>query len=939
MTSIVDDPPTTSTVTSRSTTISRADAVPFVVRLAGLPASVALAFRSDRCREEMENIQHLSQELASLRAEATDKLFSAVPEVPHGMRRSMLAVKRDCFNGREIRHRVTTSLEHLRPWIGDVVERVVEHEERLAAFEEKFEGTYAEARDQVRELLLHLGEDRELSRGLTLASRDLIENYRRLAKKSYALYGRKERSAERSLARYVIRAAVKLSPYSTLTRLGLGAAVPQASRRFHLLSRPWKERSLVRLKSYLPNQWEALLLRIPQIREELRIDLNDTLEDLGEGQHRLLRPLILQWNEESEDFEFVRSSLVKVRLGGPLIDWLKEQLSGGPARYAALSTRASADFGAKREEVASLLEQFLDIGVLKLLPPWPTYEPYPERRILEFLETSPAASFVALDPARQLLRRLVEVEEGYATADSPAASIHEIEHLAPEIFVALKKVLSPSSELTMETGRQDIYEDVLMHLPPDASHSVGGEILHMSRAIAEELFEAGDLLWRVRGLYERRHECLHGFWHAARELWPAGTRVPCLRFFAALEDTWKLYVGHLVNGGEGLFNPYDLASVRELGALRTSVVAKLVRTLEARNDGYHLSAAGLRSLLAHIPATYQAPIGPCLMVQPADPAGELWVAHRLSDGSGRSSSRFSTLMHEPLRDWFTGHFTARSLLEVEGESTELLDLLFTQLTTVNRHWPQTHRVLETPGETANLPAHRVVRPADLFVEIGKNSGELRMRDRDGRRYLPCFLSALHAAWIPTFIKFLTVFGIDTRGRLDIPAPIEREGSIERRPRLTVGRLVFRRERWIVPVGQIPRSAESEAAAFAAVWKWRSAVSLPERIFWIEHLRPKVRGVKLYKPQFVDFNSPTLVALFLAGLEGRPDGEFITFEEVLPTPEAFPKDDSGEGWGTEFTLEGIAFQKPSCGSEPQNVASPHGEVSPEGNLYNWKESVE
>lgn len=924
MISIVDDQ-WTAKATSRSTTTSSTDAVPFIVRLAGLPASVALAFRSDRCREEMENIQRLSQELASLRSEAIDKLFLAVPEVPPEMRQSLLAIKRDCFNGREIRHRAPESLERLHGWVGDVVARVVAHEKHLAEHKEKFEAIYAEARDQVRELLLHLGENRELRRGLTLASRDLIENYRRLAKTSYALYGRKERSAERSMARYVIRTVVKLSPYSTLTRLGVGATVPQASRGLHLLSRPWKQRSLVRLKSYLPNQWEALLLRIPRIREELQVDLNDTLEDLGDGQHRLLRPSMLQWNEESQDFEFVRPSLVKVRLRGPLVSWLKERLSGGPARYTELCTQASVEFNAKEEEVGSLFENFLDIGVLKLLPPWPTYEPYPERRILEFLEISPTTSFAALDRVRQVLRRLVELQEGYATANDPAASIHEIEHLASEVFIALQKVLSPNSKLSLERGRQDIYEDVLMYHPPEAHHAMGGEILHISRAMTDELFEAGDLLWRLRGLYERRHECLHAFWHAARELWPAGTQVPCLRFFASLEDTWKLYVDHLVNGGEGLFNPYDLASVRELGALRTSIVDELVRALEPSNDGYYLPTANLRCLVARIPIAYQAPVAPCLIVQPADPAGEFWVAHRLGDGSGRFSSRFSALMHDPLREWFTSHFTAHSLLKVEGESTELLDLLFTQLTTVNRHWPQTHKVLEAPGETADLPAHRVVKPADLFVELGENSGELRIRDRDGGRYLPCFLSALHTAWIPTFIKFLSVFGIDTRGRLDIPAPIERKGSIERRPRLTVGCLVFRRERWIVPVDQIPRPAGSEAAAFAAVWNWRRAMGLPERVFWIERLRPKVEGIQHYKPQFVDFNSPTLVALLLAGLEGRPEGELTTLEEALPTPEAFPKDDSGECWGTELTLEGIAFQKPSCGREPQDIASMYGKA--------------
>jgi hypothetical protein len=884
------------------------EVVPFIVRIAGLPASVAFAFRSERCREEMEEIQSLSQTLAVLRSEATDKLFEVLPEVPAAIRPCLLALKRDCFNGREIRHQNPASLELLQLWIGDLAVQIVKHEEQLAVLKERFERTYAEARDGVRELLLRLEENRELRRGLTLASRDLVASHQRLASKSYASYRRKERGLERSLARYVIRAAVKLSPYSTLTKLGLGAAVPQAARRICLSRGSWESQSLVRLKSYIPDQWTALLLRIPRVREGLRVALNDTLEDLGEGRYRLIRPWMLQWNKESRDLEFVKTSLAKVRLRGPLVDLLKERLGEGPVRYGELCRLVASSFGAQLEDVTSLLDQFLDIGALKLLAPWPTYEPYPEERILEFLEALPVDSFADLDLARELLRRLVETQKWYASSDDFDASIQEIERLSLEIFAALKRTICQSSGLTMEKGRQDLYEDVLMHLPSGSHHSVNGAILHLGREQAEELLSSGDLLWRVRGLYERRHECLHAFWHVARKSWPIGARIPFLQFFSALEDTWKLYVEHLVNQGSELFNPYTLAPTRDLGVMRASVVDEIVRTLEPQNEGYRLSEASLRNLLGRIPARYQAPVGACLVVQPADPTGEIWVAHRFADGNGHLSSRFNALMRQPLRDWFTSHLSARSSLTIDGEPAELLDLLFTQLTTVNRHWPQTEKVLEIPGESADLPSNRVMKLSDLFIEIGEHDGDLRVRDRNGFRYLPCFLSALHRAWIPTLVKFLMVLGIDSRGGLNISAPIARVGGIECWPRLTIGRLVFRRKRWIIPLRKIPRGVRKDASAFAAVWIWWRATGLPERVFWIEGLRPRTEGLELFKPQFVDFNSPTLISLFLDGIDGLPEEGLVTFEEALPAPEAFPLDDAGEGWGTELLLEDIAFSK-------------------------------
>ena len=894
---------------SQGTPTDKALAVPFVARIAGLPASVALAFRSDRCKDALDLIRSIAQDLADLRVQAVAKLFSAVPEVSPSIRRSVLAVRRDCFNGREIRYRDPALIASLAPWVGEVLSAIVSCEELLAERIGEFEASYKEARERIRLLLLQLVELPEFRRGLTLASPDLIENQQLLAMRNYPHYGRRERSLEHSLARYAIRAAVKLSPYSTLTKLGLGVAVRQDSRRVSLLAKPWQQRSLVRLKSYLPEQWVAILLRLPQIRKELLVEINDTLEDLGGGRHQLLRPWMLQWSEAKQDLVFIKSSLVRVRLVGPLVDWLKKRLAGSRILYSEINGKAASDLGATQEDIGSLLEKFIDIGVLKLLPPWPTYEPYPEQRILNFLESSPVAALVELESVRSLLGRLVEVQNGYVAADSPAASIREINSLAHEVFDAIKKAVSPSSDLKIEQGRQDIYEDVLMHVQPGSGHSIGGEIVHVGRALADEILEAGNLLWRIRGLYERRHECLHAFWHSARELWPIGSRVPCLRFFASLEGTWQLYVNHLVHAPDVIFNPDNIEVLRSLGSLRESVVRDLVLSLDARGDGYDLPLSSLRGVLSRIPTLYQAPLGPCLMVQPADPDGHLWVTHRLADGSGRFSSRFSALMPEPLCNWFTGHFTTRSAIAVSGESADLLDLLYTHLTTVNRHWPQTRKVLETPGETADLPAHRVVRPADLFIEIGDSHGDLRLRGKDGRRYLPCFLSALHAAWVPTFVKFLSIFGIDTRGRLNIPAPVKLNGTIEVQPRLTVGSLVFRRRRWIVPVGGIPRYATSDSTAFAEIWNWRCRAGLPERLFWIERLRPKVEGIAMFKPQFVDFTSPTLVSLFLAGLEKRSEEDLVTFEEALPVPEDFPKDEDGEGWGTELTLESIAFQDP------------------------------
>ena len=94
---------------------------PLIVRIAGLPAPVMVAFSSQACSAALRDAAQLRYELHRCRAEMVDRLHAAIPGSPPSLRQLLLTVKRDCFNGREIGR--IGSRPTGRPWSGSSVLR------------------------------------------------------------------------------------------------------------------------------------------------------------------------------------------------------------------------------------------------------------------------------------------------------------------------------------------------------------------------------------------------------------------------------------------------------------------------------------------------------------------------------------------------------------------------------------------------------------------------------------------------------------------------------------------------------------------------------------------------------------------------------------------------------------------------------------------------
>jgi len=882
---------------------ARARGVPVIVRVSGLPVSAVVALRGERAMTAVARLDELDAEMAALREQTAARIFTVLSETDPESRRHLLKLKRDCFNGRPLRnHRQGAHWASLRAWLGpDLGDRLAATEDALNAAREQFRRRYFEDRDRAREHLRSLTRHAELMRGVALASPGLTEHLERLHACDVQHYQRREHKVAHSLLRYVTRAAVKLSPYSTLSKVGLGVigggAAGGAAVQF--LAGERSERSLVRVKRYLLDQCCRLLFYHPAVRDQLAVCLNDTVEQIGDARYRFLRPMVLEPDPETGELRHAQPSIVQVRLRGPLIDWTREALAGDHVTYAAARELATRTFGADRNEVQAILDQLLGIGFLRLIPPWPSYEPHLEPRLLQFLRSIDAGG--ALDEVIATLAQLVAIQDGFARSTDPLRAVREMDRTVSLLFERIKVATRPDSALRFEKAEQNYYEDVLVH---SRDRAPTGEVVRMDHAVAEDLSRTGELLWRLCHLYEPEHEFRHALYHFMSERWPGRDRVPFLELFAAVQPLLENYLAYLAVPANRAqpFDPFALDEIAALARLRQELDRAFHALYVEDDHGVRIPIDALRALAGRVPERYRPPVPPCLFVQPADAAGQSWVVNRFFESTGRFSARYTAAMEPDMRAAAVDHLERRGRLTVDGGEVELLDMLFTRSNTVSLHWPQTPKLLMVPGEHAELDGERCRRLRDLAVTFDHERRQCELRDGHGQRYLPCFLSPQQPEVLPSLHKMLSLFGILPRGGLQIGRTAQVNDGVLVYPRLSLGRLVILRKRWLVPLDRRPLRGQREDDDFLAVQRWRRRHAIPMQCYLIEAVSPEHSKRPVYKPQYIDFGAPELVTLFLASLAAAE--EPITLEEALPVPDQFPADGSGVRRGVELIIESL-----------------------------------
>ncbi|MFG3254754.1 lantibiotic dehydratase [Streptomyces sp. NPDC048172] len=908
----------------------------FMLRVAGLPAVALAPLRAPRAAERADEALELERRLAELAPGAGDALAKAVADTGTGEgdtrgRRRLLALRRDIHNGRAPGDPDPDALlDTLSPALAAPVRAWLGARRRLGdTLSEADSSLAAELRD-ARAHLRTLAEDPALRAGLQAASPSLdaaLPAY--VGTGDTPPRGKSARKAERALVSYVQRAAVKTSPFSTLTAVTYGRFGPPEP---YEPSEPYEPEAPVGLTG------DGGLRLVTRARPSL-IAVHELLAAARENPAASalsVRP-VGGLRREDGRLRYVRrryrsSPPGDLTLAAPGV--LEEsvcQLSAGPVLTEVLALLEKEDrltldalaahlhavdpADRPREQLDAYLARLVELGLL----------------------TFPALALDIhhADPVTDLAARLradtpdTSGTPGTPDAPGPSPLADTLDRLAAHAAAfplapreerarAVRAMRAESAEAQRALGRAEpvvprtaVYEDAVP----------AGRVATASTAAWEEgplpalrrfarVLPAFDLLLSDRLVARGRFRTLYG---------PGGTCEDVAGFAQDLHTTCGEWLtgsggglGRLARDGtyEPRPNPYGLPEVEALDAAHRAFATALQQGqqgLPARGHELVLDDAVLDRVAALLPHdTGALPRSHSFYLQwapsPASHEGGLAVLNWAYTGMGQPLARFARSFGAGAETELCGAVRRRHARMLPpdavfadlsgGYDTSNLSLR-PALAPYRLTCPGEPEFNASDGTGDGGHAPAPLPFSDLFLVDDEESGVLQLRSRRlGKRVIPLYLGGLIPMALPRVQRTLLALSPAAMPLSDVWACLAEPPR--HRPRVRVGNLVLARRSWRFGRGELPPAthAPDTARGFLDRRRWWRRAGLPPRAV--------VRAGPRDKPLPVDADSPLSLALCDHALA---PGEFdAVFTEMLPDTCRLPLRVGGSAYVSELCVE-------------------------------------
>ncbi|MEQ9441163.1 MAG: lantibiotic dehydratase [Cyclobacteriaceae bacterium] len=361
---------------------------------------------------------------------------------------------------------------------------------------------------------------------------------------------------------------------------------------------------------------------------------------------------------------------------------------------------------------------------------------------------------------------------------------------------------------------------------------------------------------------------------------------------------------------EGLLSPPELEQQRGLIRQWNQVFAEHLKASgKLSQDTVHLTYEDIQAVntalkISNAPATANSYGAFVQFYQENDRKGTAalkGVVNALFPGYGRMISRFLHILpyevSEDVRSWNQ---------QLEEESSLLIEDCDASYFNANLHPPLLPQEVRMPGGHNSLPASRQIPITDFVIRYDAEEDVLHLvHQPSGKRAYVLDLGFQGQQGRSPLFQLLEKF---TKAEYRYTRPIEQvvnhvcsppeqaQKSIRVYPRIMYEQqLVLQRKTWLVPFPQLPvrRAEQTDADYYFRINHWRQAQGMPADVFVT--LNPNRKGggrlpqksvSKLgrddYKPQYISFANPLLVALLEKLLVKEP--EMLVFVEMYPREE-------------------------------------------------------
>ncbi|WP_162452871.1 lantibiotic dehydratase [Phytoactinopolyspora mesophila] len=814
----------------------------YLVRVAGQPAGSVAALRTENAVEWAERVFELEAARDTTAADLCARLeeLIATTGAADPGRVGLINLRRDVFNARRPRAGTVAKADPLLPpdtkvLFDEWTATVATLRETLDAGGEILGADITAARERARAAVA--GDD--LRSAVLLQSEVLEKNMdryvdaKRAGKK--AKLDKHGRQVERTLLELLYRAALKTSPFSTLTSVGMGRFSSQTDR-----VRPepasLRQHPTVRLNVAVLARLAAVILADPELRSSLHVTLAPGASAEGDAMRYVRRrtsagadpDAVVAIDSVHEDLFFLPS--------GPALDDVVGFTRERRPRLSELAGQITAASATRTpQEVDQLLGHLLRLGFL--LAPDLQIDLRAADPAVPFVESLRAQPHPVLRDVGAQLAEVQALVERYPriTARQRRDVLTSIRDLVTECFagVGATPALVP---------RTVIYEDTV----------IAGDGLDVSRdtwdaSILPDLADVARIL-PAFDLNLPRRLTATGFFRAR---YGAGGRCDdVVRFCHEFQrDFFSPYTQRAMRRRqfdddnafvpqENWFKLPDIAAVDEAREA-ASLHLRDLQASSGATDEIRLGPEFVDAVTRHLPpdervaqpwsffvqlATGESGPEPGRLVLNQAYAGMTLMFSRFAHSLDAAGVGASELIREVLDDYAPD---GAVLAELRGGY---------ETTNLNVHPGVTRYEIVCPGDASTRPPDELISLEDLALVHDAETDRLTLvSDRLGCEVIPIYLGFLMPMALPEVQQVLMCLSPTGMAQIDLWAgtgePVPAEG-ITMYPRLLLGELVLQRRMWKLSTDAFPfrDPQRSEAEHFLELHRWRRRHGLPERLF-------------------------------------------------------------------------------------------------------------
>lgn len=806
-----------------------------IARFGAVPTRAIRDLRTPELLELLHVLHGLDQEIIGRRETISAILHATVGRIdPRDGRNRVLSTRRDLYNERRLAPDRSEWLHGLL----DANDRaaVAEYEELLSARQaatERAKAVYPLALRTGRRALQRAVGHPSFRNGVVLSSSSLFGNIARYQRNDPDRISARDEQIERGILRYLTRAAMKATPFSTFCSIVSGSL--RATSRtvetspFVLSGRVASQRSHLRLnKSLYSILWSALRSK-PQLRRALVLAPNPTLA-----------ATTAQWTflTDAGDREIFRRVT-----RNEAIDLVHTVARAGRVTFGQLVSELvrDPDIDTSEEEATAYVNSLVNVGFLRFASPVPEQEVDWDRAFCGVLQSSDD------DSARQvvdLLRDLrQEVDDAQqADAERRASIFDRMRAKVAEVSASLVLPALPRSDaLVYEDASSDGSIDVLV----DRSLERGLEVLTEVIGLTLPVAHPRGAMATMRHFFETHYTDTKA--------------VPLLTFY---EDFYREHLrDHIAKErmarsgtaaeGYNLMNPFGLEFINSIHRAQGAMTAVFATawSQSPTADEVVIKSDDLRNAarqIAGVTACRSASAFAVLVPTRGDTPARLVVpAATYFPGYGKYFSRFLYLLPPHVmkdimasNDWLTPDLLA----EIGGDAAF----------NANLHPPILPFELAYPTGDAPV-AGTQLSCVDLdVVRDSQDQNALGLLHRpSGRRVWPIDLGFLSVLRRPPLYQLLIRFMPAGSFSFALPETMtlrrsnsQRHGTspsaagetslgVTYRPRFVIdGAVVVARRRWTIPAAAFlaQRPGQTHDEYFLEVNRWRLRHNIPDEVY-------------------------------------------------------------------------------------------------------------